>query len=197
MPSPSTLIVCDRCGVPRPESQFRWRKVGQNRHTDCNFCHSRREASRVALKRQTRRDRGIARGCRAIARADDVRDIQRLARILLDKFHGPRCLATKLHETIQAAKPGSQVVANALLTVMQIQVAASVSADTELPATLESRREALTREFTDFLLEQIHDRSEEHAELLRAAGWKVEPPQIATMSHGSSQPLTLSPLNVI
>lgn len=172
------MLLCDRCGASKPESEFRWRTPGVSRHTDCNFCHSRRECERVAAKRALRRDRKILRSCRAISKADDVRDVVRLARLLMDRFGGARRLAQQVSEVIELAKPGSMVVGNVMLAVMKIQlVAASASRDAELPATLESKREALAREFTDFLLEQVYERPDELAELLRAAGWRVEPPE--------------------
>lgn len=96
----------------------------------------------------------------------------------MDRFGGARRLAQQVSEVVESAKPGSMVVGNVMLATMKLQILSeSASRDDKLPATLESRREALAREFTDFLLEQIHEHPDELAELLRAAGWQVEPPE--------------------
>lgn len=116
------LIVCEHCGVPRPVSEFRWRQVGVSRHSDCRFCHSRSESKRVTFQRKARRDNRIGRVCRAIAQADDLLDVRRLARNLMDVFGGPRQLARSLADVIDSAKPGSMISANVLSAVLKIHL---------------------------------------------------------------------------
>lgn len=96
----------------------------------------------------------------------------------MDVFGGPRQLARSLADVIDSAKPGSMISANVLSAVLKIHLLVETNpAPVEMPATLESKRAALAREFRDFLLQQIHERPEELADLMRAAGWQVERPE--------------------
>lgn len=98
----------------------------------------------------------------------------------MDVFGGPRQLARSLADVIDSAKPGSMISANVLSAVLKIHLLVETNpAPVEMPATLESKRAALAREFRDFLLQQIHERPEELADLMRAAGWQVERPESA------------------
>jgi len=183
MPS-SGLIVCEHCGVPRPQSQFRWRKAGVSRHSDCNSCHARSETKRMSFKRQARRDRLIGRTVRAISQSDDLVDVRRLVLLLLDRLGGPRQLARNLTEVLDSAKSRPAIVAHSMLAVMKLKLLVEAHpAPIETPAMLEGRRAMLRREFSDFLVKQVHERPEELAELLRAAGWQVERPE--TSRHDS------------
>ncbi len=170
--------TCDTCGIDRPETQFRWRRVGVTRHSDCNVCHLESEKARQRRVRQERRDRKLSRGCSAIAQADDLHDVIRLSRILLQGFNGSRGLANRFSTLVNASPPASPFVAHAIVSILKLQAVAELLApEPQLPATLEAKRAALAREFSAFLLEQLHERPQEFADLLAAAGWTCQPPQ--------------------
>ena len=160
------LRQCDVCTLEKPPREY------SRNGTTCRRCRS--EAER--LRRRRKRLSATSRAARQFVQAEDIASIQRVASRLSQRFTSRR-LAESFEQLLTTSKPASPAVGHTIVAILKIQtLAESVSANFELPATIEAKQRALARELSLFVLE----RPDSAAELLREIGWRVEPPESVT-----------------
>jgi hypothetical protein len=175
-PTPTVeLRRCIICGVEKRLSEFRLQRRGRpERRSQCRRCHN----AEIRDRRARCNARKFANAASRIAQAtqEDAARVVLLVSRLIQSFGGIQRLAAAYCKTVKCAintKPGSLATANLLLAPLKLQLLSdSLAANEPLPETLEGTREALAREFANYITNNVH----EIADLLTELGWDVQRP---------------------